>query len=262
METAQLLGAISSQEATLQKLVLDWQRTKQEAFKAGVMDPNSPAYVPGYGAALDKNLQAKQADTLYGGYSTQITQGISSLVDALMTGGQDLQKVANNMFKGLFNEALKPGLDQLKQQLVSGFKDLFGSAGGALASGLMGAIGIVGMLLTSSSKSSFSASGVQSGVTTHEAVRGIIAGDTSLPIAQIATSLSDALVPAVGVLNQIEINTRNKGGGGPAGGGPAGGGLALTVNASGLVPIVKKAIQDVMEQYFEGVQMLGPGKSS
>ena len=65
-------------------------------------------------AALDKNLAAKQADAKYGGYSQQITQGISSLVDAMMKGGQDLKAAANNVFKGLFNEALKPGLEQLQ----------------------------------------------------------------------------------------------------------------------------------------------------
>jgi DNA-binding transcriptional ArsR family regulator len=254
METAQLMGAISSQEATLQKLVLDWKRTKAEAFKAGVMDPNSPAFVPGYGAALDKNLEAKKTDTLYGGYSTQITQGISSLVDSLTAGGQDLQKVANNMFKGLFNEALKPGLDQLKNLLTQGFKDVFGASGAAISSAVMGVIGLVGMLLTSSSKSSFSASGVQSGVTTHEAVRGVIAGQQSVAIADIATSLSDALLPTNDVLSQIEINTR---GGLKASVAPANMNVSISMAPSDLVSAIKDAVSQAIAAYFANGLMKG-----
>ncbi|MFI5329618.1 MAG: hypothetical protein ACHQ2F_01080 [Desulfobaccales bacterium] len=216
LETAQLMGAISSQEATLQKLNLDWQKAKAEAIKAGA----SPEYL----AALDKNLKAKQADAQYGGYSGAITSGLSSMITSMFDGsgkdlGQQMKQGFNNMFKSLFTEALKPGLEQLKQLLTQGFKDLFKDAGAGVASAVMGAIALVGMLLTSGgSKSSFTSSGVTSAVTAHEAMRGIIAGDTSIPIAQIGTSLQDALVPAEGLLSQIEINTRNMKVGGSGGG--------------------------------------------
>ena len=152
-------------------------------------------------------------------------------------------QAANGVFKNLFNEAMKPGLDQLKEQLVTGFKDLFGEAGSGLAGAVMGAIGIVGMMMTQKSNASFSSSGVQSAVTGHEAVRGIIAGDTSLPIAEIGVSLADALVTTNGILSLIESNTRG------------GGGAGISIDVGNLVPRVKEAIQGVMEEYFRDVYM-------
>jgi hypothetical protein len=244
VETAQLLGAISSQEATLQKLYLEWQRKKQEAFAAG-------GYTPEFAQSLEANYQAKRADTLYGGYATQISQGISSLIDTLSQGGQDLMKAANGIFKNLFAEALKPGLDQLKTMLVKGFKDLFGEAGAGLASAVMGAIGLIGMLLTSGGGgSSFSSSGVQGGVTSSEAVRGIIAGPTSIPIAQIDTGLQEALVPTNGILSEgfNEVVAAIRGGGG---------GLSVSINAAGLAGTVRDAIKEVMDEYFADVLIQG-----
>ena len=239
IETEALLGQISGQEATLQKLTLDWQKAKRDAIAPGA----SPTDL----AALEANMQAKKADTLYGGYATSITQGISGLLDTISQGGANLMQATNSMFKSLFAEALKPGLDQLKGMLVSGFKDLFGSAGAGLASAVMGAIGLVGMLLTSGGgKSSYSASSLTGGVTTHEVVQGIIAGPTSIPIAQISDSLADALVPTNGLLSQIEVNTR------------AGlGGLGIKINAEGLAGTVKAAIKDVLDQYFADVLIQG-----
>jgi hypothetical protein len=240
LETAQLLGAVSEQEATLQKLYLDWQRAKQDAISKG-------AYTPEYAAALDKNLEAKQDQARWGGYAGAITSGISDLADAITSGGQTLMQAAKNIFKNLFNEAMQPGLDALKNLLIQGFKSLFGETGSALASAIMGVIGLVGMLLTSGSgSSSFSASGVTSTVTSHEAVRGIIAGETSIPIGELNAGLQEALLPTNEILSQIEQNTRGSGGSGNMG---------VTVNATGLQKTVKDSIKDIMDEYFRDVYM-------
>jgi hypothetical protein len=233
LETAQLLGAISDQEGKLQRLYLDWQRAKQEAIKAGA----SPEYLQ----ALDQNYQAKRLDTQYGGFASSISQGISSLVSTVMSGGQDLLKAAGSIFKGLFDEALKPGLEQLKNLLTTGFKDLFGESAAGLSSSIMGAIGLVGMLLTTGGSSSWSSSGVTSSVTAHEAVRGIIAGDTSLPIAEIGVSLKDALVETNGILLDIEYNTRNTRG------------PQLNITIEGL----QESIRDALDHYFDSMLQLG-----
>ncbi|MBU4231900.1 MAG: hypothetical protein KKD99_09625 [Proteobacteria bacterium] len=248
IDNAQMLGQITAQEAVVRRLYLDWVEAKRLAFLAGVTDPSSPAFVPGAAAALDKNKEAQQGQALYSGYASAITSGISSLVDALMDGGQDLKKAANSMFKSLFNEAMKPGLDALKNMLVSGFQKMFGEAGGGIASAVMGVIGIVGMLLTSSKKSSsFTASGVESGVTSTEAVRGIIGGDTSIPIAEISVSLSEALTPHLGVLRQIEANTR-------------GGANAQPVNVSYRNDLGNRATtRESMEAYFKEYLLQGAG---
>jgi hypothetical protein len=177
-------------------------------------------------------------------FAQDIAQGFSSIIDAMMSGGQDLMKSANSMFKSIFTESLKPGLKQLTQLLQDGFKELFGAAGGALGSAIMGVIGLVGMMLTSGgSKSSWSPSGVQSDVTAHEAVRGVIAGDTSIPIAEIGVSLQDALVSTNGILMDIERNTR----------GGVAGGSNVQVSLEG----IEDAVRGAMERYFADRLQLG-----
>lgn len=239
LETAQLLGAVSEQEAKLQKLYLDWQRAKQEAIDKG-------AYTPEYAAALDKNYRAKKLDTQYGGYASTIADGLSSIASSLMEGGQGLVQAAHNVFKNLFDEALKPGLEALKSTLKSGFKTVFGESAGAISSAVMGAVAMIGMLLTSSKgSSSWSSSGVTSAVTSHEAVRGIIAGETSIPIAQIGTSLQDALVTTNGILSQIEANTRGGGRGGD-------GGALIQINAVNF-----DVLKEWLDKYFQDYLMQG-----
>ncbi len=235
LETAQLLGAISDQEAKLQRLYLDWQRAKQEAVKAG-------AYTPEYAAALEQNYQAKKANAQQGDFAGTIASGFSSLVNSIVSGTRDVLSSLHNFFNTLFTEALKPGLDQLKTLLTSGFKNLFGEVGAGLGSAIMGAVGLVGMLLTQGSgSSSWSASGVTSSVTAHEAVRGIIAGDTSLPIAEIGVSLQDALVETNGILQDIERNTRG------------GGGSTINVTLDG----IGEAVRQALDRYFADNLQLG-----
>jgi hypothetical protein len=243
VEMAGMWGPIAEQEAKIQKLYLDWQRAKEEAIKAG-------AYTPAYAQTLDQYYQSKinfaRSGDQYNSMAGAITQGFSSLADAITGGGQDLLKSLNSFFKSLFNSALKPGLDQLQQLLINGFKALFGEAGSALASAVMGAIGLVGMLLTSGGSSSWSSSGVTSAVTSHEAVRGIIAGDTSIPIAQIGEDLQDALVPTNSILEQIEANTRGGRGG-------LGGSLDIQVTING----IEEQINAAIERYFREYLVLG-----
>jgi hypothetical protein len=89
---------------------------------------------------------------------------------------------------------------------------------------------------------------VQSSVTGHEAVRGIIAGETSIPIAQIGESLQDALVPTNSILSRIEANTR--------GGGRGGGFLDISVTIKG----IEEQINAAIERYFREYLVLGAGR--
>jgi len=241
-------GPIEEQEAAVQKLVLDWARTKAEALKAaGGATPEFNAFAEAGEAKLQTDIQKARYGDQISGMASAITTGLSSLVDAIGSGTQDLMKSANSMFKSIFNAALKPGLDQLTQLLVNGFKQLFGTAGGAIGGAVMGVIGLVGMLLTGGGgNKSFSPSGVQSNVTGTEAVRGIIAGETSIPIAEISVSLSEALAPHLSVLQQIEANTRG------------GGGAAAQVNVNYQGNQENRATtRESMETYFREYLLMG-----
>jgi hypothetical protein len=76
-------------------------------------------------------------------------------------------------------------------------------------------------------------------------VRGIIAGETSIPIAQIGESLQDALVPTNSILRQIEINTRGSKGGG--------GSLDIGVTIKG----IEEQINAAIERYFREYLVMG-----
>jgi len=241
LELSTAWGPIEEQEAKLQQLYLEWQRAKADAIKEGVSPEMLARMEAAYGRKTwNAGPQAEQA----AGMASAITQWFSSAVDAIMQGGQDLKKTLNSLFKAVFTEAMKPGLKELQQLLMNGFKELFGAAGGALGSAIMGVIGLVGMMLTSGGgKSSWSPSGVQSGVTAHEAVRGVIAGDTSIPIAEIGVSLQDALVSTNGILMDIERNTR--------GGGAGGSNVQVSLEG------VEEAVRGAMDRYFADRLQLG-----
>jgi hypothetical protein len=258
-ETAVLTGQITQQDAELAKLTIEWQKAKQEAMKAGGA---SDAYL----AALQNNLNAKKADALWGGMAGDISQGIGSMLDALMspdrsTGrrgkgqqdggiGQEMEQETNKIFKNLFDQALKPGLDSLKTMLVNGFKDLFGDAGGALSSAIMGAIGLLGMMLTSSSQSSFDSSGASSNITSSQAVRGVIAGPESVAIADVGAQLSDSLIPTNEILeNILNVLQASKAGATGGNGNP----LTVTLDFSTL----PQAVQQWLQQYFQSYLMTG-----
>jgi hypothetical protein len=246
VETAQLLGAVSGQEATLQKLYLDWQRAKQAAITAG-------AYSPEYTQALAANYQAKQAEAQYGGLAGSITSGLSSLVDAISDGTQDVLKSLRSFFKTIFTEALKPGLEQLKGQLIAGFKSLFGEAGGGLASAVLGAIALIGMLLTSSGSSSWSASGTTSSVTAHEVVRGVVAGETTIDVAKVSEAFEEALVTTNGILSTGFASVLAALGGASASGGAGGGeSAAIYITATS-----KEDLFAWLQEYFRDYLMTG-----
>jgi hypothetical protein len=171
------------------------------------------------------------------GFVNAIKGGIDDLINGLMEGKADLSAIMNKMFTSIFKSSLEQGMKELTQKLTDAFRSMFKDLGPGIASAAMGAIALVGMLVTKKSSSSFSASGVQSKVTSHEAVRGVIAGDTSLPIAQISTSLQEALVSTNSILSQIERNTRNIN--------------SLHLDLTVDIPGLKDAVAGAMDKYFQ-----------
>ena len=161
-----------------------------------------------------------------------------------------MEQETNKIFKNLFDQALKPGLDSLKTMLVNGFKDLFGDAGGALSSAIMGAIGLLGMMLTSSSQSSWDSSGASSNITSSQAVRGVIAGPESVAIADVGAQLSDSLIPTNEILeNILNVLQASKTGSTGGNGNP----LTVTLDFSTL----PQAVQQWLQQYFQSYLMKG-----
>jgi len=120
-----------------------------------------------------------------------------------------------------------------------------------VGSAVMGVIGLVGMLLTSGGgNKSFTASGVTSNVTGTEAVRGIIAGETSIPIAEISVSMKEAFVQSEGYLAEIAANTRGLRGGAAT--------SQVNVNYQGNQEN-RTTIKESIETYFREYLLQGAG---
>jgi hypothetical protein len=128
LETAQLLGAITEQEAKLQRLVIDWQREKDKAIKAEAG--------PEYFTALDANLAAKQFDAKYGesmrGISSEFSSGVVNIINGIRQGSFDIGNALIQMFNNIMMAALKPGFDALGQVLTNAVKGLLQSAASAM----------------------------------------------------------------------------------------------------------------------------------
>ena len=251
-------GPISDMEAKIQKM-------EDSYWKSVYKDKSTPApgdvwNVPKFGSqgpymgqvSGDEEfakLKEQQWQAKWGRYTKEaadaISSGFTGMVDALITGSGDFKKSAYNIMKSLFNIAMKPGLEQLTEALKKGFDSMFKGLGESAGMAAMGAIALIGMMLLGggSKKSSFSPSGVQSNVTGHEAVRGVVAGETSIPIAQVGVALAEALVSTNGILNQIEYNTR----------GLKGLDINLNVSIEGLQNMMEKALSE----YFNKMGMTG-----
>ena len=246
MQREAAFGPIEQKEAQVNAL---WEKYNLQAGK-NFPKQGQPADYPGgpTGDEAYMNFKMQEFNIRFGQACKEaadaITGGLTGMIDSLISGTGDFKKVANSMFKSLFNAAMKPGLEQLTQQLMNGFKSLFQDVGAGVGLAILGMIAMIGMMLTKSGgKSDFTASGVTSSVTSHEAVRGVISGETSIPIAQIGTQLVEALVPTNGILTQIEQNTR----------GLQGLSIHLDVNIAGLQDMMQKAL----EKYFADMGMKG-----
>ena len=131
LETATLLGAISEQEAVLQKLYLDWQRAKAEAVKAG-------GYTPEYAAALDANFRAKQFDASPLGQQIKsvsqiFTSGFGDLITTLSKGGVKISAALEQLGQKLQQDVLKLFVDDLGKAISQGLKALLAQVLGSAA---------------------------------------------------------------------------------------------------------------------------------
>ncbi|MDD3492350.1 MAG: hypothetical protein PHZ19_02485 [Candidatus Thermoplasmatota archaeon] len=122
LETAELMGAVTEQEAKLQRLYLEWQRAKQAAILAG-------ADMPDYLQALDANYQAKKLDATYGGGLRKIGASFrnlfSDVANAIFTGGDVLNRAFEKIFSDLMNVILAPAFNAIEQIIVGFFTSIF-----------------------------------------------------------------------------------------------------------------------------------------
>ena len=233
------LGPIAEKEAEINKLLYD-QLKMREKLK-GELEA-SDAQIAEFNRLAKQIEINKRVGDMAKGYAELITGFFGDLIDAILDGEKDLTKVLQKFFKSLFKMGLEPVMKQLTQWLTNIFQQLFGALGEAVMGAIMMVIGLIGLLLTSGGSASWTPSSIEKGVTQHEAVRGIIAGEESIPVAKVSESLRDALAPTNTILRQIEQNTRN-----------LGANLSLSISIPGL----QEAVSEAIERYFREYLMMG-----
>jgi hypothetical protein len=231
------LGEIAEKEAEIKRLLYERKKLKEELIRLG-----GESMVPEFDRLTKEIEFNKRFGDQIKAYTNLISGFFGDLTDAIMDGEKDLRQTLNKFFKSLFKQALEPALKQMMQWLTDFFKDLFGNLGSSIMNSLMAVVGLIGMFLTSGGgEATWTPAGVSTEVNYNRALRGVIAGETTIPIAEIGESLQDALVPTNSILSRIEENTRGLGF------------LQLNVNVAGL----EEALRETLEEYFARVLMTG-----
>jgi len=150
-----------------------------------------------------------------------LASGLSrSIGDAVSTGilqGQKAMEILTNVGQNLFKNMLDKSIDQFEKGMVKAFESIAGQGGELLGTALTGILGVVGGILSRKRGGTQNFASIQSDIQSSEAVRGIVAGPTSVSIAAVVQDLRLATRPVVDKLEEIRlalVNLRFGGGGG------------------------------------------------
>lgn len=140
----------------------------------------------------------KLSDTM----ASSVTGAFTDAFDGILQGeGFNFAESLADLSSDLFQQ----GMEEVLSGLTDSLSELLEGAGSSLG-GLGALAGIGGSLLAgalASSDSQVSRSGVGSAVTSTVAQRGVVAGQSSIPILEVSDRLEDAFVDTNGLLEQI-----------------------------------------------------------
>lgn len=170
-------------------------------------------------AARDAALANANYAVTLNAISTATTSTLEGITDALLDAFEGKKTDFNRLFKDiadqLFKDSLKNTFQEASVALQKGvkkiFQDLTGDVQGEMASTLGPAFSagfaliasfVLGQLLQGNDASA-SPANPKVGITSSEQVRGLIGGETQIPIGLVAESLQDALVPTNLLLSRI-----------------------------------------------------------
>jgi len=171
----------------------------------------------------DEEDRIRAVNDLAKTFSTSVGDALRDAILNAKKPMEALAAVGQNLFGNMVDQFVK----RLETGLESAFKAISGAAGEGIGLAVTGILGAAGAVLSKlGSKGTDAFNPVQSAVTSTQAVRGIVAGPSSVAIATVGDNLQRAMGPvvaqlqaAVGYLSKIEVNTRGgraSGGGGPA----------------------------------------------
>jgi hypothetical protein len=226
--------SLSDARSEFDRLILDNAKLQDEANKYGLTDDQRNKILARLHSfdeiqsAADKeraakayNDQVKAVNDLASTFSTSVGDGLR---DALINAKKPMEALASigqNLFANMVDQTIK----RLETGLTEAFKAITGVAGEGIGLALTGILGAAGAVLSKlGSKGSDSFGSVQSAVTSSQAVRGIVAGPSSVAIATVSDDLARAVAPvvqrldmAIGYLASIDRKTGSGGRGGIGG---------------------------------------------
>jgi hypothetical protein len=218
----------------IQALQIEVHQTEQQLQRAFEFQAQLEKILPGSGAALNTKIaesvqklkldreqlnRALQVDRMANNLSSAVGEGI---VNGILSGKSAMETLAD-VGKNLFENALRDVVGVFQQGMTAAFKTITGVAGVELGGLITGLLGVAGAIFSqrSQEKASETFTNVRDNIESTQAVRGIVAGPSSVAIAAVGENLSRAIAPVVQrldavvtVLVRVEKNTR----GGPAGG--------------------------------------------
>jgi len=161
-------------------------------------------------------LESKQAA---GQYAQGLASSIGQAVSNGILNGEKAMTILADVGRNLFANMLNNVVDTFQKGMIAAFQSIAGQGGEILGGALTAVLGVVGGILSRKRSGSQSFGGVQSGITSNEAVRGIVAGPTNVAIAAVGEDISRSMAPVVirldtiaTILRSIDGKTRTTGG--------------------------------------------------
>ena len=137
--------------------------------------------------------------------------------------GKKAMEIVADVGKNLFANFIDSSIKQLQTGMTAAFKYAFGEAGSAVGGFVNAALGVAGAIYASRQNESDDAfDSVQSAIESSQAVRGIVAGPSSVAIASVGENIQRAFEPSRQLLQSMlgvlrEINAKSGRGGGAQG---------------------------------------------
>lgn len=152
-------------------------------------------------------------------FTTAVEQAFDSLINGIIEGSFKFRDLAKTVSQDLIKSGLQNLIEGAKDAVTKGLTKLFDGFSAVAAQQAAQALALgLGLLLAvlskAGNKGDFTAtggSGAGSSISSAAQTRGLIGGQSSIPIAEINTGLQEAMIPTNNLLAQIERNTRSLG---------------------------------------------------
>lgn len=186
---------------------------RQQAFNR---DNTDPAQQDRFAAQETLKRTQQAIETQVNAIANAIDAAFSTLVDGLVEGSFEFRDAAKGISKDLIKSGLEGLINETKSVVSEGLQKMFDGFSTVAAQRAAQALALgLGLLLAVLSRigneGDFTATGGGGGTGIDSSginTRGLVGGDTSIPIAEINNGLLEALIPTNNILSAIERNTR------------------------------------------------------